>query len=290
MATHFKGPVLGSVEAGGGYLRDLPIGVVSEIGSQYHVWFEDFEEELAAGELILGGAHVDELNTPTAPDQIITSETGCLIINAGTKADAGSSVVFDIAPTAARLGNSFNTPRALTSTATLMDARCLVWAARVGFISNHATTWDGKTMLGWLTADSTPMVDATGVPSLATGGGLGFHIGENGVMTYFGQQTAVTATPSTTVGHTVRSAGAGVARWYELAVRCRWIDASSGTGVADFYVNGAWVGRRTTDLPMASTQVYASTLAIQNGPTQLSDLAVDWMFTAISRPGITITD
>lgn len=288
MATHFKGPLLGSMDADGGLFKDLPLGAIDRVRSNYQVWVEPFSEEFATGELILGGAHVDDLNTATSPHQAVTSETGYLLINPGSKADAGSSVVFDIAPTAARLGNSFNTMRALTSSTTLMDNRELIWACRFGLSTDALDfVWDGKVMLGWLTADTTPMANATGLPTLATGGGLGFHIGEAGLVTYFGQQAALTAA-GTTTGLNVNTNGVSTGpdvSWFEVGIRCKWTDASDGTGRADFYLNGRKIGTITSGLPMQSTQVYASTFAIQNGPATLSDLYLDYLITAITGPG-----
>ena len=288
MPTHFSGPILGSANAVKGLYEDLPLAEVDKVRSRYTVHVEKFNEPFVTGQLILNGAHVDDLNTATAPTQVVTAETAYLLINPGTKADAGSSIVFDIAPTAAALGNSFNTLRSLTSTATLMDNRELVWACRFGVTSDLAATWDGKAIFGWLTADTAPIDTGTGNPSLATGAGAGFHISETGAIRYFGQQASLgSLTGTVTTGLNVNNglATAGVFDWYEVGFRIKWLDASAGTGSIDYYINNSFVGRITSGLPMASTEVYASTFAVANGPTQLADFALDYLITAVTGPG-----
>jgi hypothetical protein len=237
------------------------------------------------------GATITDLNTATSPTETVGSlgtsfSAHYLLINPGTKADAGTRValtgirdytgVTDIAP-------ALNVPGTIVSTATLMDGKEFAWAARVGLQSNSATVWDGKAVFGWLVDDTTPMADATGALTLATGGGLGFHVAESGVISYFGQQAAVTSATASGFTHVPVAANAPV--WYDFEIRWKCTDASAGTGAASFWINGRLVGGISTALPMQSTQSYMVTYAIQNGPTQLSDLAVAYNIVAVTGPG-----
>jgi hypothetical protein len=286
--THWKGPLLGSDQAYGGIFEDAGMGDISTALSNYHIWFEDFNFPIPDASLAEVGATLTDINTATTPTEVVVPASGFLLINPGTKADSGSEVQFNAAMSqATMLANAVAVPGLITSTATLMDRRELFWACRFGLMSD-TTAWDGKVMLGWITTDTTLMSNTTGLPTLATGGGLGFHIGTTGLLTYFGQQAALTvAGTATNVSFLALTTAAVMGNWTTVGFRCRFNDASAGTGLATFYINGASVGQISTGLPMASTEGYGVTLAVQNGPARDVDLGVDWMVTGISRPGIT---
>lgn len=288
MASHFKGPLLGSSKTEGGLYEDLPLAVFDRPRSPYTVWYEEFDEECAAGELILRGAHVDDQNTATAPDQIITSELGCLQINPGTKAASGSSVVFDIVPVNTATGRSWNTPRAITCTPTLMDNRELIWAARVGISTDSVDfAWDGAVIMGWFVADTTPISTATFLPTISAGGGAGFYIAPTtgAISVLCTQGTVVTAGTATGLAYPDIDTTPLIS-WHDYAFRIRWDDASASTGKAEFFVDGVKYVTKTTDLPMANILDYSSKFIIVNGAAQLSELYVDYLAVAISRPGI----
>ena len=287
--THFEGPLLGSNKSGAGVFEDAPIGTVDRTRSNYRVCVENFGDYDMADLTVLQtlGVTYTDINTATAPTAVITKETGYLLLNAGTKADSGSEFQFNAAVTAAAVRPPFNTVGPQTSTTTLMDGRELFFQTRVG-VSSNATAWDGKAIIGWMVTDTSLMATATGLPTVVAGGGIGFHIGEDGVLSYFAQQSAITAVPTTVTGVDLTTlAAANTFYWYDLGFRWKCTDASAGTGRVDFYLNGRKLGTAIgTDLPMQGSDVYSVTYAIYNGPAQLSDLAVESVVTGITRAGV----
>lgn len=285
-STRFDGPVVGAKHSGGGLYRDIPLGAIDRARSSYKVWVENFANEFADAQLETMGATVTAINTPTAATEVVDNAVGYLEINPGTAADSGSEVQFNIPATAASLGNQLQTPGAITSTATLMDGRELIWACRFG-VKATTTVFNGKILLGWFTTDTSLMSNTTGVPSVATGGGAGFHIGEDGVMSYLASQTAITAAGTSTGVDITTLGAANTYQWYEVGFRIAWVDASAGTGTAEFFLDGRKLGEITSDLPMASTQDYSTTFAVHNGPATVvpCDLAIDWVMTAITGAG-----
>lgn len=294
--THWRGPLLGSGRAYDGLFEDTPLGSIDRVRSRYKVYVETFDYPIASAATFAGsGATLTDINVATAPTNAVTGAAPYLLINPGTKADSGSEIQWNAALSYNSTGLSpaqrFLPP--VVSTATLMDNRELFMFWRFGVMSD-ATTWDGKVIMGWFATDTTLMSNTTGAPTVGTGCGLGFHIGETGVLTYIGQQTAITAATSNTTGVTLGTAPntltASTFQWHEVGFRCRWLDASAGTGVASFYLNGRRLATQiTSDLPMASTQTYGVTFGIHNGPAQVSDLAIDYVVMGITAAGRTNT-
>lgn len=292
-ATHWKGPILGDHRAYGGLFEDVGIGEASRALSNYIVWYEEFHTEFVDGVIPELGCTLTDRNTATVPATTVTAENNFLLLNPGTKADSGTEYQFIAAPSQATYrAPAIRIPGLVTSTTTLMDNRELFWACRFGLASDLAGAWDGKVIMGWITTDTTMLINTDGLPGLPTGGGIGFHIGEGGLMTFFGQQAALTVA-GTTTGVNFNAAPnlitVAMGNWNTVGFRWRCTDASDGTGRARFFVNGRQVGQILTGLPMASTEGYGVSLGIQNGPTQLSDMGIDWMVTGITRPGLTAT-
>ena len=282
--THFEGPLLGSDRSGGGAHEDMPLGSVDKYRSPYKVYSESFDFLLASAATAVStqGVTVTDINTATAPTQSILGANRYLLLNPGTKANAGTEFQFLVAPTAPR---GFSSPGAIISTTTLMLGRELVYHTRVGFSSDSATVWDGQAIFGVFTTDTSLMNNSTGVPSVATGGGIGFHIGQTGVFTYLGQQTAITAVGATSLGNiSSKLAAANTFYWYTFGFRARWNSTTIANGTIHYFVNGARVASvNSTDMPFQSTQTYSITYGIHNGAAQQSDMAVDSYSLGISR-------
>jgi len=280
--THWSGPLL----VGGGLADEAPISVLDP-RSNYKVTVEQFNEDIPdiAGMETVGWAEA-AINTPTAATVIATPESGYLLLNPGTKADAGTSLQRNLAPTAARVPSSHNILGPITSTATLMDNRELFFETRIG-VSGTTAAWDAKAIFGWIVTDVAMMGSGDGVVALDTGGGIGFHIGENGVLSYFTQSTTVYNAVATTLDISTLGA-ANTIQWYTLGFRARWGDASAGEGVVDFYRDGSLIGTVADDMPMTSTQVYSVSYEMLTGAALVNDLYVDYIATGISRPGHTI--
>jgi hypothetical protein len=283
-STHYSGPIL----VGGGVADESPIHTISP-RSNYKTWVEEFKEDVAdiAAMETLGWTET-AINTPTAATNIVTKETGYLLINPGTKADAGSSLQLNAAPTGAGLATAHQSAGPLTSTTTLMDGRELFFETRIG-VSGTTAAWDAKCIFGWIVTDTALMTGATGVPALATGGGIGFHFGEDGVLSYFTQATVVGGYTAVDTGLDITTLGAAATiQWYTLGFRARWVDASGGTGVVHFYRDGNLIGTVTDGLPMQSTQTYSVSFEMLTGPALVNDFYVDYIVTGVSRPGYTI--
>jgi hypothetical protein len=293
--THFQGPVLGSNKSYGGLFVDVPAAAVEAVRSPYQINLEDFNSPIADGDLAASGWTLTAVTSGTGATEVVDAETGYLLLHPGSVDDAGPNIAYNAAPSATTTASPpLNMLGEIDSTATLMDARELFFQYRVGFSTESATgVWQGKAMFGWLTDSTACMAPGTGVPTLKAEGGIGFHIGEDGVLGVFSQTATLTAAPTVTTGTNVLTDLATVAAadtfvWYTLGFRTRWVDASAGTGVTDFYVNGRKTNTITDGLPMDGTGTYATTFEVLNGPAGLEcDMAIDYIVSGITRPGLT---
>lgn len=290
--THFQGPILGSAASKGGLFRDVPTASFEQVRSPYQMHVEDFRAPTADGALAASGWTLTAIGLGTGASEVVDAETGYLLLHPGSVYDGGGNIAYNAAPSADTTASPpLDILGEIDSTATIMDNRELIMEMRVGFSSENEA-WQGKAMLGWLTDDTDCMAPLTGVPTLKAGGGIGFHVGETGVLGVFSQTAALTAAPTSVTGHNiltdVAAVGAEAFVWYTLGFRTRWIDASAGTGHTEFYVNGIKTNTISDGLPMDSTGTYAVTFEYINGPADREmDLAVDYIISGITRPGLT---
>jgi len=282
--THFEGPLLASK----GPLEDAPLGIIDRARSPYKVWYEDFSEQSADAQIETMGFTVTAINTPTAATEVILGADRGLFINPGSKADSGSELQFNIPSTAASLGSTFKIIPEIVSTATLMDNQEIFFQVRMATRSDSATDNDCKWILGWFTNDTTLMNSGTGVPSVAAGGGFGFVKAEAGGVTAVSTSDAITAAGTAlSPARTEVALGATATDvWHTYAARMRVIDASAKTGVTDFWYDGKHALTLGT-VSMDSTETYAFTVGVHNGPAQIADLTIDYILTGITRPGLT---
>ena len=284
--THFQGPVLGSDATRGGLFRDVPVAAHERVRSPYKVIVEDFPVAVADNSLPLGGLTETDLNTATSPSTLINVDG--LLINAGTKADAGTSIQFNAAPAAlTTISHTYRTIGPITSTATLMDNKEIFFETRVGF-QGEATVWDGKAIVAWMVTDATPLATATGALTIADGGGMGFAVAETGELSYFSSAAAITTSTDTGINvlTDVAAEASGDFKFYTLGCRALITDASASTGSTEFYVNGRKVATLVDSVPMDSTEVYSMTYTCVNGPAQESDMLIDWIVTGKTREGL----
>jgi hypothetical protein len=278
--------------------RDLltaqnPFEKVNEARRDYRVWVEEFYYDIADNNMQSIGATVSDTNTPTAPSESVSKEDGYLLINPGTLEDSGTQLQFNAAVNdGAYVASAPKTCGPLTSTTTLMDTRSLFFDARIG-LRTTATTWDSKCIVGWCSDDSELLNQTSGEPAIDVDGGMGFHVGEDGAFSFFGSNGAVTSS-TTILGSRATNIASGVLTantfsWYRIGLLARWIDAGTGTGTMEFFVNGRKAGQITDDLPMQGTDTYSMSFAIANGPATVvpSDLAVDYVISGYTRPGMT---
>lgn len=287
--AHHEGPILGSDRSIKGLFEDVPLASIDQLRSPYQVYIEDFRHALVDGDLAGAGWTYTNINTATSPTEVVDPETGYLLLNPGTKDDSGSQFQKILLPSQ----TTYTVPAhdvlgPITSTATLMDGREIFWYARVGFMVATGTTWDGKALIGWYTTDTSLLATAGGLPTVAAGGGFGFHVGEDGIISYNCSPDAITTAGTATSSDISTLTTAATPEWYTLGARMRVVDASASTGRADFYVNGALVGTITDTTCMDSTEEFAFSIAILNGDNSIAhDLVVDHIVTGITRPGLT---
>jgi hypothetical protein len=288
--THFQGPILGSGDSVKGLFDDVSLGLVDSIRSPYQIQVEDFDYPFADGKLAASGWTLTDIGSASSPSEVVDAATGYLLLNPGAGDDDGTQIAYNTAPTGADTANpQLKLLGPITSTATLMDNREMIMYFRVGF-SSETTTWGAKACFGWITTDTALMTPGTGALAIAAGGGTGFHVGEDGTLGVFSTNAAVTS--STDTGTNVLTDIAGVTAgdfvWYTLGFRTKWTDASAGTGKTDFFVNGRNTNTITDTMPMDSTEAYAITFEYLNGAAGFNmDMAVDYIVSGLSRPGIT---
>ena len=289
--THFAGPLLGSP---GGRLNQFAgtnLGVTSNFRGPYAEYLDRFQgvssitvaEDVGFTETVVG--------TAASRSVAYDSAQQLLVHNADTVADEGSNLINSAAGTADTIAPYSKLPGVITSTATLMDNREIIFGTRVGFLIGSGTDWSSKWMFGWnLSTDVALMTPSTGAIAIGTGGGVGFHITEAGQINAYIQGT--TAATEFDTGQDMGSLTTTFSNFLDLGVRVRWIDASAGTGVAQFYVNGQLtneVSGADTALPMQSTQGYCLGYELVNGPATADavDAGYEYLYFGISRPGLT---
>lgn len=286
--SHSRGPILGDNKAGDGLFEDIPLSTVDPMFSPYKTWREDFNvlvaDDAAAGSM---GATITA-SAGVVGNAVIGSNTRFLI-NAGTAANTGyASVQFNVdSSQATYVANRFNTPGLFGSNATTWAAnRELIWFARVGFLSAVAGAWDAGALIGWFVTDTSLLDLATLLPTVAVGGGIGFHIGPTGVVSAVCNDAAIT-TAGTAVGTIAALTTATV--WYEFGVRFKVTTFSTQTGNADFYFGPLGSMRKVLSslqsgtLPIANNAGYSSSFAVINGAALATDMILDAMYTGTTR-------
>jgi hypothetical protein len=284
--THFEGPLLGSDRSNRGLFEDIPLASVDCVRSPYDIYVEQFHDATADGELTTAGWTVTDINTPTAPSETMLPEDNFLLLNPGTKVDSGVQIQKILLPANLGVVNCVQVLGPITSTATLMDAREIFFQVRLGMSTNLVTANDGKFLLGWFTTDTSLLSSTTGLPTVAAGGGFGFHKGETGAITALCSPDAIVAAGTATGVNALAATTVNVKDWYVLGARMRVIDASDSTGVCDFYINGSRVATIANTTCMDSTEEFAFSFAYQNGPVQIQDYALNYIITGITKPGL----
>jgi len=287
-ATHWKGPLLGSDQAGAGLYEDVSADIFSYTQSNWVVCIDDFWYDIAdiATMETLGWTET-AVGTAASRTNIVNKEARYLLINGDTVADEGSSLQANAAVSAAATGPAFKSIGPLTSTTTLMDGQGILFEARINLL-NAVGTFNSKFVIGWAVTDTAMMTASTGAVALATGGGIIFHAGEDGNLMFGTQSTSTYAEVDTGVDIATSTSFAN-ANWLRLGFKAVWIDASASTGYVHYYVNGIRKGTIVNALPMTSTETYSVSIELVNGPATANqvDMAVDYIVTGITRPGVT---
>lgn len=255
----------------------------------YLVAAEHFDGEVTSlTDLRTMGWVATDVDTSGGATTVVGAD-GFLRITSGSKDDAGLELQLITLPAATATNSPHKSIGPITSTATLMDNRSLFFFTRIG-VMHTVAAWTEKMLFGWVTTDTSVMVPGTGAPSITTGGGVYFHIGEDADISAT-TQTAAAAASQTSIGtQGIPSSATVIGDWVEYGFLVNFTDASAGTGTAYFYVDGVLKATKTDGLPMTSTQPYCVTYALLGGGTdQASSMGIDYMITGISAAGKTVS-
>ena len=272
------------MSVGGGHRIYISDGTILR---DYQLCFENFDSEVTSiTDMETMGWVETDINTATSRAVTVEPENNFLLVDAGTKADSGSSLQLLTDSTATHTNAPHKSIGPMISTATLMDARSMFFFTRVGF-AHTVAAWVSKFLIGWCVTDTSLMSPTTGAPSITTGGGIYFHIGEDADISAV-TQTAAAAADTTSIGtQGTPTSATVVGDWVELGFLWECTDADAATGTAYFYMNGVLVATKTDGMPMTSTQTYGVSIEASNADTtsQNLDVGVDYIITGISGPG-----
>jgi len=297
--TGYKGQIVGDNRAAGGMLQGIPINESTKVRSDWECFYQTFYDDVASITEMEKLGWAETQVTGAGPTIVGTKEEGFLaLIGVGDDADEGTNIQLISANATDPASVPHKSIGPLTSTPTLMDNRSLICSTRVRFQPASAFSADGpKFVFGWLTTDTAIMTPGTGALAIATGGGIGFHMGETGTFSSFYQSTTVDDV-SVDTGFDL-SVIAASQTWWGLGTRIDFLDASEGTGTMRWYIQDENAGTPWREIrkvvgtgsalgvPMQSTQVYGVSFALINGATVDADLHISEIFTAITKPGRT---
>ena len=281
---------LGDHEAGGGIYEDVACGAVDTLRSPYKVYIEEFRHVVLSGTTGIAemGWTIDDLNSATIPSSSVRPEFQALVLAPGTKADSGTQYQKILVPNQ----TTYLTPAhevlgPIISSNDRMDNREIFFQTRVGFASSSAV-WTGKALIGWYTTDSSLIATAGGLPTVAAGGGFGFHIGEDGVISFHCSPDAITTAGTATIYDITTLTGASLYTYFVLGARMRVVDASASTGECTFYINGNDIGTIANTTCMDSTETFSYSMAVLNGGEAANHaIRIDYIVTGITREGLT---
>lgn len=307
MASHFRGPLL--VSSANGPFENLLVEA-ADGGSDLVTAFDDFNGTMGLDSF--GGTAAFEasswaltdVGTTPANDTIVLNSAAtavgphnsCLTLNAGTTADTGGNMqLLGTGPVYDFPHLKIPSNDAAAGGVTALDNTEFIFACRIGLVSN-AATWDGKLFIGMAEeGDTSILTAATGAITQAeTGPLVGFHVGENGRVDGISQRTVNTAYAEGTNRTQLYAAGApdgntNIAWWIDLAFRMRITDMSATSNGSTTFYHRRVRARSTGPVPawtrhpvVLNNQTpnndlsLTPTIELVNGPTNQSDLMIDW--------------
>ena len=271
-----------------GLYDGVQVAAVDGTLGPYKIWIEDFNHPIADGEMEGCGWDVNDITA--AGTEVITAPANYLQLDPGGTNDAIKECQYDGVCTGGAVNRLHKVMPAWTNTATLWDTRSIFFETRVGHFSDSGV-WDGKALIGFFVAENTIMVAADGLPAVPAGGGFGYHVGEDGALTYLNTDAAIVAA-GTALDPAVTWLATGCTisdiTWTTLAGRVDLTDASETTGTTRFWIDGVLVATvaNTANQPFDATENYAWTMCIGNGPARDNDLVVDYIITGCTRAGL----
>ena len=88
--------VIHPILVAGGPMDDVPRGPVDNAVGAYKVYYEDFAEQAADGQIETMGFTVTAINSPTSATEVVTGLTQSLLINPGSKAEKARTLGVEI--------------------------------------------------------------------------------------------------------------------------------------------------------------------------------------------------
>lgn len=271
-------PLLGSRQAAGGLLEDLPVDLLAR--RDYFTYFNDFttakdfllttsddnDPDLTAWEWV-----ALSVGSPAAQSVAISAAlpNGQLVVDAGTANSTGVTAQL-VGSSSDLVGGGGGEFLALDDNS--MDGKLFAWEAR--FRVDNAS--NGAVVLGLMETDVTPVSTAGAV---TTDNALVFVMADGGALTAHAERATNVTTAST--GLTVANN-----TWVQVGMRCYHSDVSSATATnwADVYVNGAFVTRlqSTTNGVIPNVGLSPIFAAVNDGSNDIN-LYVDYVWVAIQR-------
>lgn len=242
-----------------------------------------------------------------------------LRVNAGTAPDTGGHLKINPLATASRSPHIWLADNGSGANPAVLDNTTFIFACRLGFESNVDGGWDGKVFVGMAGQTDTAILVVTGDGDLITlpAGDpmLGFHVLENGSVrgVAIRDETITSLVDGThftelLAADSVDNAAADTPTWIDLALRMVITDMSdnAANGSIEFFYRrgvpatvtlgrpgvppsqrlGDWTKHPTVlnnQTPNNDAVLLVPTIEVLNGPTNQSDLLVDWWAMGISR-------
>lgn len=282
MTTHWRGPILGADNAGGGLWRNVNLASVDEVRGPIKLLTENFTQVLASGDLATLGATVTTVGAVAANSDTAGTAASVLTLNPGTAANTGYNIQFNAAITATVLKPLNILQTFDPSGASNLDGREFVWFARFGLGSN-ATTWDGGALLGMFVTDAALLDPATMVPTVASTGGAGFHVGATGNISFIASNGAITAPGTTLATLGTMSTATSAFKWYDAGFRYKQIQINGAGRLTAYFGPSGYNMLKVYDATTILDGNLSNSLVILNGAANQSDLGVDCMAMGTTR-------
>lgn len=232
---------------------------------------------------------VTDVNTATSPATTCNNHNGYLLINPGTKADSGTNYQWNVANVPSSLMQFYSGPNT-----TINAGRDIYWGARIA--ASTVTAWDSKFFMGLGITDTLVMTSATGAfDGLADG--IGFHVGETGVLRLVSASTATGVTAATlapmflgtgNITHVAANPTTLASTYFhDFFFHAHWATAAATTAgcFVEAYYDGKYVGSVSgaNVLPDLTSVSLYNTIEVQNGPANDCHLAVAEILNAVPR-------
>jgi hypothetical protein len=231
---------------------------------------------------------ITDINTATTPVTSCSNHNGYLLINPGTKADSGSSYQWNVASAPSSLMQWYSGPNT-----TISASRDIYWGIRMAL--STVTAWDSKFFVGIGITDAAIMTSSTGAfDGLADG--IGFHVGETGILRLVSASTATGVTAATltpvylgtgNITHVAATPLLDNTYFHDFFFHAHWENAAatSASCFVEAYYDGKYAGKVSgaSVLPDITSVSLFNTIEVLNGPANDCHMAVASLLNASPR-------